>query len=51
MSPTNYLTWSLLAVLCAVMSGRMLVVAENHGVVAQAWLSATAFFWSALDVL
>jgi len=40
MSPTNFLSWSLL------------VVAQNHGAVAQAWLSATAFFmWSALAAL
>lgn len=52
MSPTNYLTGSLLVVQCAVVSGRMLVVAQNHGAVAQAWLSATAFFlWSALAAL
>jgi hypothetical protein len=44
MSPTNYLTWSLLAVLCAVVSGRMLVVAQNYGAVARAWHFATAFF-------
>jgi hypothetical protein len=52
MSPTNYLTCSLLAVLCAVVSGRMLVVAQNHGSVAQAWLSAIVYFlWSTLAAL
>ena len=45
MSPTNYLTGSLLVVQCTVVSGRILVVAYNHGaVVALAWLSATVFF-------
>ena len=44
MSPTNYLTGSLLVVQCAVVSGRILVVAYNHGAVALAWLSSTAFF-------
>ena len=52
MSPTNYLTGSLLVVQCAVVSGRILVVAHNHTAVALAWLSATAFFlWSALSAL
>jgi hypothetical protein len=52
MSPTNYLTCSLLAVLCAVVSGRMLVVAQNHGSVAQAWLSSIVYFlWSTLAAL
>ena len=44
MRPTNYLTGSLLVVQCAVVSGRILVVAHNHTAVALAWLSATAFF-------
>jgi uncharacterized membrane protein YciS (DUF1049 family) len=44
MSPTNYLTGSLLVVQCAVVSGRILIGAHNHGAVALAWLSATAFF-------
>jgi hypothetical protein len=44
MNPTNYLTGSLLVVQCTVVSGRILVVAYNHGAVALAWLSATAFF-------
>jgi hypothetical protein len=49
MSVADYLTWSLLAALCAVVSGQLFVAAERHGAVAQAWLAATAFFlWSAL---
>ena len=49
MSATDYLTWALLAALCAAESGQLFVAAERHGAVAQAWLAATAFFlWSAL---
>ena len=49
MSATDYLTWALLAALCAAGSGQLFVAAERHEAVAQAWLAATAFFlWSAL---
>ena len=49
MSATDYLTWALLAALCAAGSGQLLVAAERSGAVAQAWLAATAFFlWSIL---
>ncbi len=51
MSATDYLAWPLLA-LCAARSGQLLVAAERHGAVAQAWLAATAFFlWSTLTAL
>jgi hypothetical protein len=49
MSAADFLTWSLLAALCAAGSGRLFVYAERHGAVAQAWLAATPFcLWSAL---
>jgi hypothetical protein len=49
MSAPDYLTWSLLAALCAVVSGQLYMAAERHGATAQAWLSAVAFgLWSAL---
>jgi hypothetical protein len=49
MSAADYLTWALLAALCAAGSGRLFVDAERHGAVAQAWLVAVAFgLWSAL---
>ncbi len=52
MSATDYLTWALLATLCAAGSGQLLVAAERHGALAQAWLAATAFFlWSALTAV
>jgi hypothetical protein len=47
-----YLLWSVLAALCAVVSGRMLVVAEREGLISQAWLAAVCFgLWSALAAL
>jgi hypothetical protein len=49
MSAVDYLTWSLLAALCAAGSAQLFVVAELQGAVAQAWLEATAFcLWSVL---
>jgi hypothetical protein len=49
MGAADYLTWSLLAALCAAGSGQLFVAAERHGAVAQAWLAAMAFgLWSAL---
>ncbi len=43
---------SVLAALCAVVSGRMLVVAEREGLISQAWLAAVCFgLWSALAAL
>jgi hypothetical protein len=49
MGAADYLTWSVLAAMCAAGSGQLFVAAEHHGAVAQAWLAATAFFlWSAL---
>jgi hypothetical protein len=48
-SAGDYLIFSVLAVGCAVGSGQLLVAAERHGALAQAWLAAMAFFlWSAL---
>jgi hypothetical protein len=44
-----YPLWSVLAILCAAMSGRMLVAAEREGLPFQAWLAAASFgLWSAL---
>jgi hypothetical protein len=44
-----YPLWSVLAILCAAMSGRMLVAAEREGVRSQAWLAAACFaLWSVL---
>jgi hypothetical protein len=44
-----YPFWSMLAILCAAMSGRMLVAAEREGVTSQAWLAAASFtLWSVL---
>jgi hypothetical protein len=44
-----YPLWSVLALLCAAMSGRMLVAAEREGLPSQAWLAAACFaLWSAL---
>ena len=49
MGAADYLTWSLLAALCAAGSGQLFVAAERHGALAQAWLAALAFgLWSAL---
>jgi hypothetical protein len=49
MSTAEYLTWSVLAAICAAGSGQLFVVAERHRTVAQAWLAAIAFgLWSAL---
>jgi hypothetical protein len=48
-SAGEYLIFSVLAVSCAVGSGQLLVAAERHGALAQAWLAALAFcLWSAL---
>jgi hypothetical protein len=48
-SAGEYLIFSVLAVSCAVGSGQLLVAAERHGALAQAWLAAMAFcLWSAL---
>jgi hypothetical protein len=39
----------VLAILCAAVSGRMLVAAEREGLSSQAWLAAICFgLWSAL---
>jgi hypothetical protein len=47
-----YPLWSVLAILCAAMSGRMLVAAQREGLPSQAWLAAVAFgLWSALASL
>jgi hypothetical protein len=47
-----YLLWSVLAILCAAVSGRMLVVAEREGLTSQAWLAAVCFgLWSVLAAL
>jgi hypothetical protein len=47
-----HVLWSMLALLCAAMSGRMLVVAEREGLPSQAWLAAASFgLWSALASL
>ncbi len=52
MNATDYLTWALFAALCAAGSAQLLVAAERHGALAQAWLAATAFFlWSALTAV
>jgi hypothetical protein len=49
MGAADYLTWSLLAALCAAGSGQLLIAAERHGAAAQAGLTALAFgLWSAL---
>jgi hypothetical protein len=49
MSAGDYLIFSVLAFGCAVGSGQLLVAAERHGALAQAWLAAMAFgLWSAL---
>jgi hypothetical protein len=46
------LLWSVLAILCATVSGRMLVAAEREGLSSQAWLAAAYFgLWSALAIL
>jgi hypothetical protein len=47
-----YPLWSVLALLCAAVSGRMLVAAEREGLPSQAWLAAVCFgLWSALACL
>jgi hypothetical protein len=44
-----YPLWSVLAILCAAMSGRMLLAAERERLPSQAWLAAASFgLWSAL---
>ena len=41
-----------LAVLCTVVSGRMLVAVEREGLTSEAWLAAVCFgLWSALAAL
>jgi hypothetical protein len=47
-----YPLWSMLALLCAAVSGRMLVAAEREGLPSQAWLAAVCFgLWSTLACL
>jgi hypothetical protein len=44
--------WGVLAILCATVSGRMLIAAEREGLASQAWLAALCFgLWSALAAL
>jgi hypothetical protein len=38
-----YPVWVALAILCAAVSGRMLVAAEREGLASQAWLAALCF--------
>ena len=48
----TYPLWTVLAVLCAAVSGRMLVAAEREGLASQAWLAAVCFgLWSTLAAL
>jgi hypothetical protein len=47
-----YPLWTVLAVVCAVVSARMLVAAEREGLSSQAWLAAGCFgLWSVLATL
>jgi hypothetical protein len=47
-----YPLWAALAILCAAVSGRMLVAAEREGLASQAWLAAICFaLWSVLSAL
>jgi hypothetical protein len=47
-----YPLWFVLAILCAAVSGRMLVAAEREGLISRAWLAAVCFgLWSALAAL
>ena len=47
-----YPLWCVLAILCAAVSGKMLVAAECEGLTSQAWLAAACFgLWSALATL
>ena len=47
-----YPLWSVLAVVGAAVSGRMLFAAEREGLASQAWLAALCFgLWSALAAL
>jgi hypothetical protein len=47
-----YPLWSVLAILCAAVCGRMLVAAEREALSSQAWLAAVSFvLWSALASL
>ncbi len=47
-----YPLWAVLAILCAAVSGRMLVVAERKGMTSQAWLAGVCFgLWSVLATL
>jgi hypothetical protein len=49
MSKGEYLIFSVLGVSCVAGSGQLLVTAERHGALAQAWRAAMAFgLWSAL---
>jgi hypothetical protein len=48
----DYPLWAVLALLCAAVSGRMLVAAEREGLASQAWLAAVCFgLWSVLAAL
>ena len=48
----TYPLWSALAILCAALSGRMLIAAEREGLASQAWLAAICYaLWSALASL
>ena len=47
-----YPLWTVLAILCAAVSGRMLVAAQREGLTSQAWLAAVCFaLWSVLGAL
>jgi hypothetical protein len=47
-----YPLWTVLAVVCAAVSGRMIVAAELEGLSSQAWLAAVCFaLWSVLAAL
>jgi hypothetical protein len=44
--------WSVLAILCATVCGRMLMAAERAGLSSQAWLAAVCFaLWALLAAL
>ncbi len=48
----TYPLLTVLAIACAVMSGRMLVAAGREGLASQAWLAAICFaLWSVLGAL
>ena len=47
-----YALWSVLAILCATVCGRMLMAAEREGLSSQAWLAAVCFaLWALLAAL